>query len=60
VGALGQVNGSRLELQALVAAPNGRRLIRVTGSAPIADARRLGQQLAAEALARGAAQLLEG
>jgi hydroxymethylbilane synthase len=60
VGALGQVKGPQIELQALVAAPDGRRLIRVTGSAPLADARRLGQQLAAEALARGAAQLLEG
>lgn len=58
VGALAKVADGQISLQALVASPNGRQLIRVTGGAPVADARRLGQQLSAEALARGAGDLL--
>jgi len=58
VGALGRVAAGQVTLEALVASPNGRKVIRMTGGAPMADARRLGQQLAAEALARGAGDLL--
>jgi hydroxymethylbilane synthase len=58
VGALGRVTGNQLELQALVASPNGRQVLRVAGSEPVASARLLGQRLAAEALARGAGNLL--
>jgi len=59
VGALGMVvNNTVLELQGVVASPDGRRVIRVSGGAEIESGRRLGQKLAAEALARGAADLL--
>jgi hydroxymethylbilane synthase len=58
VGALGTVTGKQLSLEGLVASPDGRQVVRVAGSAPIPEAERLGRQLAAEALARGAARLL--
>lgn len=58
VGALGRVTGEHLSLEGVVASPDGRQLVRVAGSAAVSDAERLGRQLAAEALARGAAQLL--
>ncbi len=59
VAALGVVQDGRLELRALVARPDGRQVIRVAGSAAPAEAVKLGRQLAAEALARGAAELLQ-
>jgi len=58
VGALGQVKDESIELQGIVASPDGRRVIRVSGSNKVDSARLLGQKLAAEALARGAAELL--
>lgn len=58
VGALGTVRDDQLELQAVVTSPDGRRVIRVSGSAPIESAHALGQQLAAEALDQGARELL--
>ncbi|MBI1880706.1 MAG: hydroxymethylbilane synthase, partial [Chloroflexi bacterium] len=59
VAALGTVVDQRLDLQALVATADGRRVIRVNGSAPVASAQALGRQLAAEALAQGAQELLQ-
>lgn len=59
VGALGQIKGGQLELQALVAKPNGHQIIKVSGSAPLDAARPLGQQLAEEALRQGADILLQ-
>ncbi len=59
VGALGIVNQDYLELQGIAASPDGRRVIRVSGGAEVESARRLGQKLAAEALARGAAELFQ-
>ena len=58
VGALGRVTADQLTLEGVVASPDGRQLVRVAGSATVSEAERLGRQLAAEALARGAAQLL--
>jgi hydroxymethylbilane synthase len=58
VAALGAVEANRLALQALVATPDGRRVIHVSGSAPSESAQTLGRQLAAEALAQGAKELL--
>lgn len=58
IGALGCVSDHQLELQALVASPDGRQLIRVSGSSSIDGAQVLGHQLAQEALAQGAAALL--
>jgi hydroxymethylbilane synthase len=59
VAALGLVEGGQLNLQALVAAPDGRQVIRVSGSTPSESAQALGQQLAAAALAQGAQALLQ-
>ena len=58
VGALGAINEEQLGLEGLVASPDGRQMVRVVGSAPLTEAERLGRQLAAEALARGAGTLL--
>lgn len=58
VGALATVTGSQLDLRALVASPDGRRIIRVSGSASVESTRQLGRQLAEEALAQGAGSLL--
>jgi hydroxymethylbilane synthase len=58
VGALGMVSGHELVLQGVVASPNGRRVIRLSSSGPIEAAQALGEQLAAEALAQGAKELL--
>ncbi len=59
VGAWTTVSGSRLHLQAVVASPYDRRLIRLSGSDNVEAAWALGQRLAAEALAQGAATLLQ-
>lgn len=58
VAALGTVTEGQLELHTLVARPDGRRVIRVSGGAPLESADELGRQLAAEALAQGAKELL--
>jgi hydroxymethylbilane synthase len=58
VGALATVTGHELVLQGVVVSPNGQRVIRVSGSASIESAQALGRQLAAEALAQGASELL--
>lgn len=59
VAALGAVNGSQLDLQALVASPDGQQTIRVSATGSIDSAQTLGRQLAAEAISQGAAALLE-
>lgn len=59
VAALGTVLGSHLALQALVASPDGRQIIRVSDSAPIEAAQALGWQLAVKALVEGARELLQ-
>jgi hydroxymethylbilane synthase len=58
VGALGTVSGQELVLQGLVASPDGRRVIRLSRSGPLEAVQMLGKQLAAEALAQGAKELL--
>jgi hydroxymethylbilane synthase len=58
VAALAQADANRLHLQALVASPDGHRLIRLGDQAPIEAAQSLGQQLAEQALGRGAKELL--
>jgi hydroxymethylbilane synthase len=47
-----------LLMRAVVLSPDGTRALRAHGGAPAADARRLGQDLAAELLRRGAAALV--
>jgi hydroxymethylbilane synthase len=58
IAALGRVEGGRLRLHGLVASADGRRVLRVTANEPVAEGRRLGLALAAEARARGAEALL--
>jgi hydroxymethylbilane synthase len=48
----------QLAMRAAVLSPDGTRALRTHGSAPAADARRLGQDLAAELLRRGAADFI--
>jgi hydroxymethylbilane synthase len=48
----------QLLMRATVLSPDGTRALRAQGSAPVADARRLGQDLAAELLRRGASDLI--
>jgi hydroxymethylbilane synthase len=48
----------QLLMRAAVLSPDGTRVLRAHGSAPAADARRLGQDLAAELLRRGAAAFI--
>jgi len=48
----------QLAMRAAVLSPDGTRALRAHGSAPAADARRLGQDLAAELLRRGAADFI--
>jgi len=56
VAAYAQASGAGLHLRGLVASPDGSRILRVEATG--ADPRALGQSLAEEALARGAASLL--
>jgi len=51
---------SELRMQAAAMSPDGRRVLRAHGAAPGVDARRLGQDLAAELLRAGASDLLSG
>jgi hydroxymethylbilane synthase len=48
----------QLLMHAAVLSPDGTRALRAHGSAPAADARRLGRDLAAELLRRGASDLI--
>jgi len=48
----------QLLMRAAVLSPDGTRALRAHGSAPAADARRLGQDLAAELLRRGASAFI--
>jgi hydroxymethylbilane synthase len=53
-----RVEGAAVVLRALVASLDGRRVIRAERSAPLADARRMGEALAEELLSKGAADIL--
>lgn len=59
IAALAQFEDGKLRMVGRVAALDGSRQIDVEGHAPAAAARELGSRLADEALARGAAQLLQ-
>ncbi len=58
LGAMATVDGGRLRLRVVVAAPDGRQLIRQAGAAPLDDAAGLGQRVAHALLEAGAADLL--
>ena len=58
VAAYGHVQGGELWLRGRVIAPDGKRKVEVSGSADVRSARQLGLELAQQALAQGADQLL--
>jgi hydroxymethylbilane synthase len=58
VGAFGRVMGGRLVLDAVVLSPDGQRRLAASGSTDIAAAVALGQQVAADLLDQGAADLI--
>jgi len=51
-------DGGELYLRALVGIPDGSRLLRAEGRAPVADAERLGESIADDLLAQGADDIL--
>jgi len=58
VGALARVEDSLLKLEAVVLSPDGKRRLAESAFAELSDAVGLGQQVADELLARGAAELI--
>jgi len=60
VGAWGRLEKGRLSLDAVVLSPDGTRRLTASGSADMATAVALGQQVAGELLAQGAAELIAG
>ncbi len=58
LAAYAQAGETTLRLRALVAMPDGGRVIRAEGSAPLAEAEALGQRIAEELLSAGAAEIL--
>jgi len=59
IGAHACVNGDRLQLQAIVAAPDGSQVIRAQSEGEASQAAQIGKALAAELLGKGARELLE-
>ena len=59
IGAYATVSGGRLEIVAVVVSPDGAELVRGQGSGPAADAERLGRELGADLLERGARRILD-
>jgi hydroxymethylbilane synthase len=63
IGALADVaegdHGPELWLRAVVAAPDGGRIVRLSAAGPVVDAERLGRGLADELFAEGAAAIME-
>jgi hydroxymethylbilane synthase len=53
-----RVEGARVALRALVASLDGKKIVRGERSAPLAEARAMGEALADELLSRGAADIL--
>jgi hydroxymethylbilane synthase len=59
IGALAQVvTADTLDLQAIVIAPDGRRVVRTQAIGPMLDPESLGRRVAAELLTQGAADIL--
>ncbi len=58
IAAHATVADGRVQLRALVASLDGTRVIRGERSAPVADARAMGESLAEDLLSRGAAEIL--
>jgi len=59
LAAFAQISGDTLSLRALVASPDGVRMVRTAHSGPVADAETLGEAAAQELLDAGAAAILQ-
>jgi hydroxymethylbilane synthase len=60
IGAYAHADDGRLDITAMVASPDGARILRRALSGPVADGARIGHALGAELLEAGARELLEG
>lgn len=59
IGAYARIQGDTLELCAIVAKPDGSQFVRRVRSAPVADAQKMGADLAEEILASGGSACLQ-
>ncbi len=59
VGAYAVVSGDTLSIQAVVSSPDGKTLIRRSGSGPVGDAATIGARIGGELLENGAREILE-
>jgi hydroxymethylbilane synthase len=59
IGAYATVTGTRLQIVAVVASPDGSDLVRGQSEGPATDAARLGEALGADLLGRGARKILD-
>jgi hydroxymethylbilane synthase len=59
IGAYGRIDDSRLHLRAVIATPDGSRLVRGERAGAAVDAERIGEDLAAELLTVGGREILE-
>ena len=59
LGALATINGSGMELQAIVCSPDGRRIVRAHADGPAADAVALGDRVAEQLSREGAVEILD-
>lgn len=59
IGAYATVAGGRLDMVAVVVSPDGAELVRGQASGPAADAERIGRELGADLLERGARRILD-
>jgi hydroxymethylbilane synthase len=58
LGALAEIEGNTIRLDAMVASSDGRQVIRTTDRAPVADAEELGIRVANDLIGRGARELI--
>ncbi len=59
IGAYGRISGERLDLVAIVASPDGARLIRRSAAGPAAERVRIGEELGRQLLEAGAREILD-
>ncbi len=59
IGAYGRISGDRLDLIAIVASPDGTRLIRKNATGPAAERVRIGEELGRQLLEAGAREILD-
>jgi len=59
IGAHARVMGDTIQLLAIVASPDGAKIIRAESTGPVSDAAGQGRRLGADLLTRGAAKILE-